>query len=188
LTLPTLDYSVVLPMTITVAISYGLRKLLSGESIYTKKLARRGHIIPDSLRASLIHVKCAGDIMETRFAFVEVNLASAALQDTLKDESMTNLLAVDGDRIIGLLSRDAALSLLNQGGDTNAVRDAARMDFLAVTEQISILGLISRIFSHELSYVLVLSAGTTPTTANILGVITKKRLAEVVAEAVEPFS
>ena len=101
---------------------------------------------------------------------------------------MTNLLAVDGDRIIGLLSRDAALSLLNQGGDTNAVRDAARMDFLAVTEQISILGLISRIFSHELSYVLVLLAGTTPTTANIRGVITKKRLAEVVAEAVEPFS
>jgi chloride channel protein, CIC family len=184
----TLDYSVVLPMTITVAISYGLRKLLSGESIYTKKLARRGHIIPDSLRASLIYVKCAGDIMETRFALVEVNLASAGLQDTLKDESMTNLLAVDGDNIIGLLSRDAALSLLNQGGDTDAVREAARMDFLAVTEQTSILGLISRIFSHELSYVLVLLAGTTPTTANIRGVITKKRLAEVVAEAVEPFS
>ena len=31
----TLDYSVILPMTITVAISYGVRKVLSRESIYT---------------------------------------------------------------------------------------------------------------------------------------------------------
>ncbi len=40
----TLDYNVILPITITVALSYGLRTMLLKESIYTLKLVRRGII------------------------------------------------------------------------------------------------------------------------------------------------
>ncbi|MGB8342236.1 MAG: chloride channel protein [Chthoniobacterales bacterium] len=47
----TLDYNVIVPMIITVAISYGIRKALSPESIYTMKLARRDHYVPDALYA-----------------------------------------------------------------------------------------------------------------------------------------
>jgi CIC family chloride channel protein len=46
----TLDYNVIIPLTITVAISYEIRKILCKESIYTLKLARRGHSIPDAMR------------------------------------------------------------------------------------------------------------------------------------------
>jgi CIC family chloride channel protein len=46
----TLDYSVIVPMAITVAVAYGIRRALCRESIYTMKLARRGHAIPDALR------------------------------------------------------------------------------------------------------------------------------------------
>jgi CIC family chloride channel protein len=45
----TLDYSVILPMLITVAFSYGIRRSLSRESIYTLKIVRRGHRMPDAL-------------------------------------------------------------------------------------------------------------------------------------------
>ncbi|HUA38875.1 MAG TPA: chloride channel protein [Candidatus Sulfopaludibacter sp.] len=47
----TRDYYLVVPMILTVAISFGLRKLLSRESIYTVKLAQRGHYIPWRLTA-----------------------------------------------------------------------------------------------------------------------------------------
>jgi CIC family chloride channel protein len=47
----TLDYNVIIPMTITVALSYGVRRLLSRQSIYTLKLVRRGHYMPEALRA-----------------------------------------------------------------------------------------------------------------------------------------
>jgi len=43
----TLDYGSIIPMIITVAISYGIRTLFSPESFYTMKLARRGHHIPE---------------------------------------------------------------------------------------------------------------------------------------------
>ena len=187
----TLDYSMVLPMTITVAISYGLRKLFSGESIYTQKLARRGHRIPDSLRASLIQVKRAGDIMDTRFVIVPGTLTFAELsgQVNLEDQSLTNILVEDGSMITGLLLNEAAaLSLSKRCKGTEAVGESATKDFLAVTENTSIMGLISRIFSREISFVLVLAEGTTPTAKNVRGVITKKRLAEFVSEAIEPFS
>lgn len=42
----TLDYTVIIPMTATEALSYGTRTLLHRHSIYTEKLARRGHDIP----------------------------------------------------------------------------------------------------------------------------------------------
>ncbi len=44
----TLDYNAVLPMTITVALAYGVRRVLQRESIYTMKPARRGHHIPEA--------------------------------------------------------------------------------------------------------------------------------------------
>jgi CIC family chloride channel protein len=186
----TLDYTVILPITITVAISYGIRKLLSPESIYTQKLARRGHAIPDSLRASLIHVKRAGDIMDTRFTVMPASftIEELAKQGNLNDTTIMNFLVEGGDGIIGLVTREAAFSYINAGRKTDILRDIARKDYLTVTEKISILRLFSRIFSHEISFVLVLSEGTTPTAKNIRGLITKERLAEFVTEAAEQFS
>ena len=46
----TLDYGVMVPMTITVAIAHGLRKMISNESIYTLKLTRRGHRMPSAMQ------------------------------------------------------------------------------------------------------------------------------------------
>ena len=50
----TLDYAVIIPMTITVALSYGVRKGLLRQSIYTLKLARRGHDIPNAPPGQLL--------------------------------------------------------------------------------------------------------------------------------------
>lgn len=44
----TRTYSLVVPMILAVATSYGLRKLMSNESIYTMKLVRHGRHIPEA--------------------------------------------------------------------------------------------------------------------------------------------
>jgi CIC family chloride channel protein len=46
----TLDFTVVMPMAITVAISYGIRRYFSASTIYTEKLVRRGHFLPLELQ------------------------------------------------------------------------------------------------------------------------------------------
>lgn len=45
----TLDYNVILPVSMTVVLSYGIRKALIPDSIYTLKLTRKGINIPESL-------------------------------------------------------------------------------------------------------------------------------------------
>ena len=53
----TRDYDIVLPMILAVALALGVRRLLSRENIYTLKLVRRGHPIPEG--AACQHVSGA---------------------------------------------------------------------------------------------------------------------------------
>ncbi|MBS2032606.1 MAG: chloride channel protein [Deltaproteobacteria bacterium] len=58
----TRDYSVVLPMTLTVALSYAVRRALCRDSIYTLKLSRRGIHIPDALYAGVQLNRAVGSL------------------------------------------------------------------------------------------------------------------------------
>ena len=48
-----------------------MRRLLSRENIYTMKLVRRGHPIPQALHANMFLVRSAGDVMERDFLLVD---------------------------------------------------------------------------------------------------------------------
>ena len=61
----TLDYNAVLPLTVTVAASNGIRVILSRETIYTLKLARRGHFMPNAMRTNFHYLKPAKSIMKS---------------------------------------------------------------------------------------------------------------------------
>lgn len=80
------------------------------------------------------------------------------------------------------------MSNLKRGRKTDMLGDTARKDYLVVSEKTSILRLFSGIFSHEMSFVLVLSDGATPSAKNVRGLITRERLSEFVTEAAEQFS
>ena len=60
----TLDYGIVVPMIIAVAISIGIRRILSRENIYTIKLQARRHFIPKALHANMFLVRRAGEVMD----------------------------------------------------------------------------------------------------------------------------
>lgn len=51
----TRDYTVIMPMAITVAVSYLIRRKFTASTIYTEKLLRRGHTIPQELMRPLIN-------------------------------------------------------------------------------------------------------------------------------------
>jgi CIC family chloride channel protein len=59
----TLDYTVIVPMTLTVAISYAVRRSLIKDSIYTRKLTLRGESVPETMRADLQVSRLAASIM-----------------------------------------------------------------------------------------------------------------------------
>ena len=74
----TRDYTVIIPMTLTVAISYGVRRSLIRDSIYTRKLVLRGDPVPESLRADLQFTRRAASIMNSK---LQILPAATRLQD-----------------------------------------------------------------------------------------------------------
>jgi energy-coupling factor transporter ATP-binding protein EcfA2 len=49
----TLSYTVIVPMTLAVGISYGIRRSIMHDTIYTRKLTLRGEPVPEDLRTEL---------------------------------------------------------------------------------------------------------------------------------------
>lgn len=62
-----LDYRAILPILITTVIAYGLRKRFSPDSIYTLKLTRRGHVVPEGLQAAFDDSRRVRDIMSAAY-------------------------------------------------------------------------------------------------------------------------
>ena len=71
----TLDYTIVVPMIIAVAISIGCRRVLSHENIYTIKLLARRHFIPKALHANMFLVRRAGEVMDKDILVLPHNMA-----------------------------------------------------------------------------------------------------------------
>jgi len=45
------DYTILLPLMVIVAVAYAVRRAFMTDSVYTLKLSRRGHIIPEALKS-----------------------------------------------------------------------------------------------------------------------------------------
>ena len=76
----TLDYTVIVPMTLTVAISYGVRRSLIKDSIYTRKLTLRGESVPETMRAD-----------------VQLSRRAASIMHPVSPEVLAGFVAADGD-------------------------------------------------------------------------------------------
>jgi CIC family chloride channel protein len=187
----TLNYDVIIPMTITVAISFGLRKVFSRESIYTLKLVRRGHYMPDALQTNLQFLKPARDLMDKHFRTVP---ASTTLEEFVAQilpghEAIANFVVADGDEVVGFITRDAALARLGETGEEKPaiLAEVARRDYFTVSEDATVMQVFSRMRTHRALVALVSENGSSSRAEAIAGLITKERLTDSIAEGTELF-
>jgi chloride channel protein, CIC family len=185
----TLDYGMVLPMTLTVAVSYGLRRLLLTESIYTMKLARRHHYTPKSLEANPALVHHVADIPLARAAVMDAH-APVDMLDVPDDAHATQyVLLVEGGMITGIVLRDwvrahpAALARARTLGD---LATAAGVRWVVVRSDNTIFRLLGKLRAAGASVAVVLGEPDPQhRTRTVIGVVTMAHLAEVLAEGME---
>jgi CIC family chloride channel protein len=181
----TLDYNVILPMTVTVAITYGVRKFLCKDSIYTLKLARRGHYMPESMQASFPQVRLARDVMETHLAPVSasspLNELSAAFSGP---DQIEFLLVEDQGKVVGIVKKNPALDVFARNGAAEAIREVANANFEVVAENTTLFHIISRMRSTHVSLFLVASGPAPVSVGEVKGVISKERIADAMTETI----
>jgi CIC family chloride channel protein len=184
----TLDYNVILPMTIVVAISYGMRKVLLTENIYTMKLARRGHYVPKALLASPHLVTQAKNMMMTKFGILPVLGTLNDLTRSVSEQpTVTVFLVEDANKITGYLQEAAVLKAFNRKDKSTKLGDIAKKDYITVNQNVTLFDVITRIHANSASIALVTDSDTTPTIDKIKGLITKQEIADVMEKDAELF-
>jgi chloride channel protein, CIC family len=181
----TLDYNVILPMTVTVAISYGVRKFLCNDSIYTLKLTRRGHRMPEAMQANFPLVRMARDVMETHLAPVPASTPLNQISGVFKRPGQIDYLLVeDHGQVIGVVKKDSVLDVFARNGPAAAIREIANENFEAVAENTTLFAIISRMRSKRVSIFLVTSGQVPVSVQDVKGVISKERIADALTETI----
>jgi CIC family chloride channel protein len=108
----TLDYNVIVPLTLTVAISYAVRRRLIRDSIYTRKLTLRGEPVPEAMRADVHLTGCASELMRA-VDQEELDALVAGIPDGTPKEYVTVLERTPLSKVLATMrASDASVALV----------------------------------------------------------------------------
>ncbi len=178
----TRDYAIIVPVIVAVAVAAGIRRALIGETIYTIKLRHRGHRIPKERHINLYLVKQAQDIMERRFI---VARAGTSLREAISLEEPDDLRAIIVERegrIVGLIPPRSGLWRASQS-NPNLLVEGFVEGRAVICRNVDLLSLVfARLKRHRSGAAIVFRGVDRPRIRDIVGVITKRAIADTVIE------
>ncbi len=178
----TRDYAIIVPVIVAVAVAAGVRRALIPETIYTVKLRHRGHRIPKERHVNLYLVQQAQDIMEKRFILAK---AGSTLRECMGWEDVDDLRAIvveDEGRIVGLIPPRSGLWRESANNPNRLVDDFVEKR-LVVCRDVDLLSLVlARLKRHRVGAAIVFQGERRPRTADVVGVITKRAIADAVID------
>lgn len=185
----TRDYNIVMPMIVAVAVSIGIRRMLSHENIYTIKLVARRHFIPQAMHANMFLVRPAGDVMEKDFLVLPHDMQfDQFLKLPVHQGELRHVVVTDGDTIIGVLRVNTSLRRGLEGSYTGvSLGEVASRSFTIARENDIMFDVIGRLWRRKASTIIVVRAVRVPHKKDILGVITKEHIADSVVDSVRHY-
>jgi chloride channel protein, CIC family len=185
----TLDYSIVMPLIVAVAVSIGARRVLSRETIYSSKLVRRGRAIPKARHANMFLVRSAREVMD---ADIQVLPAEASFDDYLRQPEhagrLRHVVVTDKGHIYGVIRVNTGLRRGLEGAHTGvSLRDVASRNFTVVGENETAFDVIRGMWRRGAIMAVVVRGHGIPRGSDVAGVITKEHVADSVAESVKAF-
>ncbi len=192
----TLAYDVILPMTITVAVAYGVRRALQRESVYAAKLVRRGRRVPDALHANIIYLRQARDAAFTELvtAYLDspAETVAGSIRSYLERDLLPYVLLADRqDHLQGVITEECAIASLAEDGQIQKVTHVTETHFGYVQPDAGLLEVVYRMRTEGVDTVLVLDgdSATRPVSiSNIRGIITRRQLGNSLIDASGLFS
>jgi chloride channel protein, CIC family len=185
----TLDYSIVMPMIVAVAMSIGARRVLSPETIYTLKLVRRGRAIPKARHANMFLVRSAREVMD---ADVQVLPAQASFDDYLSQPAhagrLRHVVVTDDRHIYGVICVNTGLRRGLERAHTGvSLRDVASRNFIVVGESATAFEVIRAMWRKNAIMAVVVHGRGMQRESDIAGVITKEHVADSVADSIKAY-
>ena len=179
----TRDYAIIVPVIVAVAVAAGVRRALIAETIYTIKLRHRGHSIPKERYVNFYLVQQTQDIMERRFILAK---AGSTLRECMGWEDVDDLRAIIVEhegRIIGLVPPRSGIWRESVNNPNRPVEDFVEKR-LVVCRDVDLLSVVlARLRRHGAGAAIVFKGAHRPRAADVVGVITKRAIADAVIES-----
>jgi CIC family chloride channel protein len=179
----TRDYAIIVPVIVAVAVAAGIRRALIGETVYTIKLRHRGHRIPKERHINLYLVKKAEDIMERRFILAK---AGTSLKETISAEDTDDLRAIIVERegrIVGLIPPRSGLWRESQSNPNLRVERFVERRAVLCRDSDLLSQVFARLKRHRSGAAIVFHGVGRPRAHDIVGVITKRAIADTVIDS-----
>ncbi len=185
----TRDYAIVMPMIVAVALSIGVRRVLSRENIYTIKLLSRGRSIPKVLHANMFLVRHANEVMDRDVLVLPAEMSFDEFLRRPEDGGkLRHVVVTHGPRIVGVQRVNTGLRRGLESAYTGiTLGDVARPDFTIAREDDVVFDVIRRMWRRGGAMAVVVKGGRVPRPDDVVGVITKEHIADSVAESIRPY-
>jgi chloride channel protein, CIC family len=186
----TRDYDIIMPIIVAVALSIGVRRLLSRENIYTVKLVSRGHVIPKALHANMFLVRHAEEVMDRDVVLLPAETDFAAFLRQTSAGGFRHIVVTRGDRIIGVLRVNTELRLGLEGAYSGVrLGDIAQKNFTVSRAQDVVFDVVERMWRRSASMSIVTKgSGRLPRATHVVGMISKEHIADSVAASIRPYA
>lgn len=184
----TRDYDIVMPLIIAVAVSIGIRRLLSRETIYTIKLVARRHFIPEALHANMFLVRRANEVMDTDILILPGDMSfDLFLRETDHGGRTRHVVVTRENAIFGVLRVNTGLRQgLEESYTGVTLGEVASRNFTIAREEDVMFNVISRMFRKKAVMVVVTRGRGLPRASDVVGLITKEHIADSVSQSISP--
>lgn len=184
----TFDYNIAMPTIITVAVSHATRRLLLRDTIYTRKLTRRGQLVPQALQAEVERTRPVQELMDIHFEIVPASTCVDELAAILRDRtSVPSLLVEKGGRIEGVLLPHEALTVLQRQGPDIPLDAVADRAFVTVAQGATLRDALAEMHREGTAIALV-ARGHSTASQQVVGVLTKSQIGDALLQSVELFA
>ncbi|HEY2682682.1 MAG TPA: chloride channel protein [Steroidobacteraceae bacterium] len=186
----TRDYEIVMPMIVAVAVSIGVRRVLSPENIYTIKLVGRRHFIPKAMHANMFLVRRAADVMEKDFQVLPEGMGfDEFLHLPDSPGSLRHIVVTRDERIVGTLRVNTAIRHGLENAATHVTLGSVASEQFTVAHEGDIMfDVIQHMWHANAAMVVVIEEDALPQARNVVGVLTKEHIADSVADSVRPYA
>jgi CIC family chloride channel protein len=170
-------------MTLTIAISYAVRKSLIRDSIYTRKLTLRGELVPESLRADLQFTRPASSIMNSH---LQILPAATRLQDLPSNSNDAFVVTDESGAVTGAITRES-LTAFCRANPTAVIGDVVQPNYVVVSPGNSVWEVVAAMRTAESAFALVASHQGDLSANTVQGIITRKDVMDVLADDMDLF-
>ncbi|HEV2263443.1 MAG TPA: chloride channel protein [Stellaceae bacterium] len=186
----TRDYGIVMPMILAVALSIGVRRMLSRENIYTIKLVSRGHFVPKALHANMFLVRHAKEVMDSDVLVLSARTDfDAFLKRPEHKGALKHVVVTDDDRIVGVLRVNTGIRRGLEAAYTGVtLGDVAQKNFTIAHEDDIAFDVIDRMWREDAAMAVIVRNVTVVRAADVCGIISKEHVADSVAESIRPYA